>query len=290
MVRGWYTGASGMNAQQHRMDQISNNLANVDTTGYKRDQSVHKAFPELLLRRMNDDGLRSLPLSGRDPVLGSFDTAPIVGRLGTGVEQNEVYTDFDQGTVRQTDNPLDLALDGEGFFLVETPQGERLTRNGTFHRSPEGLLVTKEGYPVLGENGYIEIQENNFDIDEDGRVTRNATLAEDSDRLVSQRENQWEESEEIDRIQLVDVDNPRYLEKQGSSLWASTWDSGEQQIIDAGERPQVLQGFLETANVNPVREMVEMIEVNRAYEANQRVIQTHDESTQQLLNTVLRAR
>lgn len=290
MVRGWYTAASGMTAQQHRMDQISNNLANVDTTGYKRDQSVHKAFPELMLRRMNDDGMRTLPLSGMDPVLGSFDTAPIVGRLGTGVEQNEVYTDFDQGTVRQTDNPLDIALDGEGFFLVETPQGERLTRNGSFHRGPEGFLVTKEGYPVLGENGYIRIQENNFDIDEDGRVSQNGRLAEDPERLVSERENQWEESEEVDRIQLVDVDNPRYLEKQGSSLWASTWDSGEQQIMESDERPQVLQGFLETANVDPVREMVEMIEVNRAYEANQRVIQTHDESTQQLLNTVLRAR
>jgi len=290
VVRGWYTGASGMTAQQHRMDQISNNLANVDTTGYKRDQSVHKAFPELLLRRMRDDGERTLPLSGLDPVLGSFDTAPVVGRLGTGVEQNEVYTNFEQGSVRETHNDFDFALDGDGFFLVETPRGERLTRNGSFQLGPEGILVTKEGFPVLGENGHIRVQENNFRVDEDGVINRNARFGDDPDQLVSMRENQWEEPEEVDRLQIVDVSRPRYLEKQGSSLWQTTWESGDPAIIEPDERPQVLQGFIETANVDPVREMVEMIEVNRAYEANQRVIQSHDEATQQLLNTVLRAR
>ncbi len=288
MVRGWYTAASGMNAQQHRMDQISNNLANVDTTGYKRDQSVHKAFPELMLRRLNDDGVRSVPLSGADPVIGSFDRAPVVGRLGTGVEQNEVYTDFAQGSVRETHNDFDLALEGDGFFLVETPQGERLTRDGSFHLGPEGLLVTDQGYPVLGENGYIRIKENNFDIDEDGIVFHNARYGDDPHEFVSERDNLWEETEEVDRIALVNVNRPRYLEKQGENLWNTTWESGDPQIAAEGERPQVLQGFIETANVDPVREMVEMIQVNRAYEANQRVIHTQDESTQQLLNTVMR--
>lgn len=288
MVRGWYTAASGMNAQQHRMDQISNNLANVDTTGYKRDQSVHKAFPELMLRRLNDDGVRSVPLSGADPVIGSFDHAPVVGRLGTGVEQNEVYTDFSQGSVRETHNDFDLALEGDGFFLVETPQGERLTRDGSFQLGPEGLLVTQQGYPVLGENGYIRITENNFDIDQDGIVFHNARFGDDPNEFVSERDNLWEDTEEVDRIAIVNVNRPRYLEKQGENLWNTTWESGDPRIAAEGERPQVLQGFVETANVDPVREMVEMIQVNRAYEANQRVIHTQDESTQQLLNTVMR--
>lgn len=288
MIRGWYTGASGMQAQQRRLDTVANNLANVNTTGFKRDTNVHKAFPELLMRRHNDNGVRTLPLSGLDPVLGSFDTAPVVGRLGTGVETNEIYTIFEQGALRETTNPFDLALDGEGFFLIDTPRGERLTRNGSFQLGPEGLLVTNEGFPVLGENGHIYIRENNFYVDEDGRVFENPEFSEDPDRLISMRENQWSDSQEVDRLQLVSVRRVRYLEKQGGSFWNTSWESGEPQILPAGSRPGVLQGFVETSNVNPITEMVQMIEVNRAYEANQRVIQTHDEATQQLLNTVLR--
>ena len=134
MVRGIYTGASGMVAQMHRMDTITNNLANVDLTGYKRDTAVHKAFPELLIRRTNDNGTYKFPF-------GSMEVGPVVGTLGTGVEMNESYTDFTQGALKQTDNPFDIALDGKGFFTVLTPDGERYTRNGTFHLGPEGLLV-----------------------------------------------------------------------------------------------------------------------------------------------------
>lgn len=286
MVRGLYTGASGMAAQQHRLNAISNNLANVDTHGYKRDVSVHKAFPELLLRRFNDDGVTQIPLRGRS--IGSTDTAPVVGRLGTGVAQNEVYTVFEQGPLEQTGNDFDVALDGEGFFAVQTPNGERYTRNGSFHLGPEGLLVTKEGFPVLGENGPIRIQENNFVIDKEGQIFQNDVYAELQDRLVGENENEWEETSRVDRLKLVNVREPRYLEKQGSSLWRSTWESGEAQITGDAGRPQVEQGFLETANVNPVEEMVEMIQVNRAYEANQRVIRAGDESTGLLLNRVLR--
>ena len=141
MIRGLYTGASGMVAQMHKMDAISNNLANVDLTGYKRDTSVHKAFPQLLLRRTNDDGVYNFPP-------GSIDTAPIVGTLGTGVELNELYTVFEQGALKQSNNPFDLALEGEGFFTVLTPQGERYTRNGSFLIDNNGTLVTKEGFPV----------------------------------------------------------------------------------------------------------------------------------------------
>ena len=118
MIRGWYTGASGMNAQQNRLDAISNNLANVDTAGYKRDVTVSKAFSELLIRRMNLDGVYETPF-------GSADAAPVIGKLGLGVETNENYTDFTQGSFRQTDSNTDIAFSGKGLFAVQTPAGER---------------------------------------------------------------------------------------------------------------------------------------------------------------------
>lgn len=288
MVRGIYTGASSMAAQQHRMDALANNLANVDTDGYKRDQAVFKAFPELLIRRLRDDSVYRLPPSGNHPILGSVDAAPVVGRLGTGVELNEIYTDFTDGELQQTENPFDLALVGEGFFVVDTPYGERFTRNGSFILGPEGLLVTKEGYPVLGENGPISLKENNFVIDESGVVYQNAAFADDPNRLVTMTENTWDETEQIDRLQLVSFRELRYLRKQGSSLWIDTEDSGDARRLVGDDRPTVLQGYLEGSNVNPVREMVELIEVNRSYEASQKVVQSQDQATDQLLNRALR--
>lgn len=287
MIRGLYTTASGMVAQEHRMDAISNNIANADTEGYKRDLAAFKAFPEMMLRRLNEEVVR-LPPSRVPPPLGSVDTAPVVGRLGTGVELNEIYTVYDQGSLRQTENPFDLALEGDGFFVVDTPRGERLTRNGGFHLGPEGLLVTKEGFPVLGENGPIYIKENNFIIDQDGRIFQNDEFPDDPERLISMIENEWGETAQVDTLRLESVPWPRYLDKQGSSLYLATEESGEQETLVAGERPLVRQGFLETSNVNPVTEMVRMIEVNRAYEANQKVLQTQDASTGRLINDVLR--
>lgn len=287
MIRGLYTAASGMVAQEHRMDAISNNIANADTEGYKRDIAAFKAFPELMLRRLNEE-ITPLPPSRVPPPLGSVDTAPVVGRLGTGVELNEIYTVFEQGSLKQTENPFDMALESEGFFVVDTPTGERLTRNGSFHLGPEGLLVTKEGYPVLGENGPIAIKENNFVVDQNGRVYENDEFPDDPERLIAMIENEWGETEMIDRLRLESVPNPRYLRKQGSSLWRSTEESGEQLTLENDARPRVRQGFLESSNVNSVTEMVQMIEVNRAYEANQKVLQAQDSSTSRLINDVMR--
>ncbi|MFP4562862.1 MAG: flagellar basal-body rod protein FlgF [Spirochaetia bacterium] len=281
MLRGLYTGASGMVAQMHRMDVLSNNLANVDLNGYKRDTSVHKAFPELLVRRMNDDGVYKFPF-------GSADMAPVVGKIGTGVEMNEAYTVFSQGALKETENSFDLALEGEGFFTVLTPEGERYTRNGSFTLGREGLLVTKEGYPVLGAEGPIQIKENNFVVDEKGKVYVNSTFADDPQRLVALEENEWENIELVDSLKIVDFDRSRFIKKQGGSLWRETVDSGPATVIPEVERPNVRQGFLEGSNVNPVTEMVRMIEVNRAYEANQKVVQSQDSLTGKLINEAVR--
>ncbi|SIQ08836.1 flagellar basal-body rod protein FlgG [Alkalispirochaeta americana] len=288
MVRGVFTAASGMIAQQHRLDALSNNLANADTVGYKRDVSVQKAFPELLLRRMNDDGVIQFPYRG-EPV-GSVDKAAVVGKLGTGVEQNEVFTIFEQGAVHPTENAFDLALEGDGFFVVRTPQGDRLTRNGSFSLGPEGILVTQQGYPVLGDDGNpLEVKLNNFVVDEAGKIFANERYLDDPDRLVQMRENQWDETLQVGQLRLVGVEEARYLQKQGTNLWRTTRESGDAEDLLGDRRPQVLQGFLEKANINVVVEMTNMIEVNRAYEANQKVVQSHDQSTGRLISEVLRA-
>ena len=277
MLRGIYTGAAGMVAQMHRMDALSNNLANVDLNGYKRDTSIHKSFPELLIRRMADDGVYTFPM-------GSADIAPIVGKLGLGVEQNEVFTSFTQGSLKQTDSMFDLALEGKGFFVIDTPIGERFTRNGAFTLGKEGLLLTKEGYPVLGENGPIYIKENNFVIDKLGRVFVNRALQDNPERLISMIENQWEETVQIDTLRIVDFEQERYLRKQGSSLWVDTEESGPAIQVSEEKFPKIIQGFIESSNVSAVEEMVRMIEVNRAYEANQKAVSNHDTVTGKLIN------
>jgi len=251
MIRGWYIGASGMNAQQDRLDAISNNLANVDTTGFKKDIAVSKSFSELLLRRNAAEGVYETPF-------GSGDSRPIIGKLGLGVETNELFTDFEQGSFKSTDTDTDFALSGKGFFTVDTPNGERYTRNGNFFVGKEGILETKEGYPVMGENGLINVGEIDFYVNEDGIV-------------LSQEDNSV-----IDRLKIVRFDNERYLAKQGSSLWTANDITGAAHIAEGDERPRVMQGYTETSNVNIVNEMVQMIEVNRAYEANQKTIQTED--------------
>lgn len=279
MLRGLYTAASGMTAQEHRLDALSNNLANVDLTGYKRDISVHKAFPEMLIRRFDDDGMHRFPI-------GSVDTAPVVGKLGAGVEYNETFTVFQQGSLKQTENPFDLALEDKGFFVIGTNQGERYTRNGSFILGKEGLLMTKEGYPVLGEEGPIYIKHNNFYIDKQGRIFINRELQPDPERLVTMEENDWNQLELLDSLKIVRFDRDRFIKKEGSSLWNATEESGPAWIARDSDRPGVLQGFIEAANVNPVIEMVNMIEVNRAYEANQKTISTQDALLGKLINEV----
>ncbi|MDR0377428.1 MAG: flagellar basal-body rod protein FlgF [Spirochaetaceae bacterium] len=281
MIRGWYTSASGMRAQQWRLDAVANNLANADVDGYKKDVAVHKAFPELLMRRMSDDGVYRHPF-------GSGDAAPVIGKLGTGVEVNELFTIFEQGALKETQSDFDIALDGTGFFTVATPWGERYTRNGAFHLGKEGYLETKEGYPVLGENGPLRVKANNFQVDKDGRVWINAEYTEDPELLVSRENNTWEETVFLDTLKIVDFDVVRYLQKQGSSLYRATDTSGEGRVLEGEARPRVVQGFTEAANVDPVVEMVRMIEVNRAYEANQKVIQTGDAMIGVLINQVSR--
>ncbi|NCN10050.1 MAG: flagellar hook-basal body protein [Leptospira sp.] len=287
MIRGIYTGANGMNLQQVRMDVIANNLANVDKTAYKRDTTVFKTFPELLLHRFNDDGVGKTPM-------GSFDTAPLVGKLGLGGEVNEVYTRFEQGAVKKTENNFDLmiqdkpGLEKPAFFSVMTNRGERLTRSGAFILDRMGYLVTPQGFPLMGENGPIQINQGNFLIKENGEIFVNNRIGTKPEDGVNFDNNRFEDPVMIDKIKIRTVEHPRHLDKEGDSFYVDTPESGEPYPFIDTDRPQILQGYLEASNVSVVTEMVEMIEVNRAYEANSKAMQTHDQLLGRLINEVNR--
>ncbi|MFW6366996.1 MAG: flagellar hook-basal body protein, partial [Spirochaetota bacterium] len=239
-----------------------------------KDTTVFKAFPDMIIRRINDDGLGIVPA-------GSYDSMPYVGKLGTGLEVNEVFTQFEQGALMRTENDFDLALEGEGFFTVQTERGERYIRNGSFTINDEGILMTHNGNPVLGENGIIKIQKHNFIIKENGEVVINRELSDEE--TVGQTENEWQDPVVIDRLRLVDFPYKRHLKKIGTSMFMETPESGPPL---APEKLKVNQGFLEKSNVNVVRGMVDMIEVQRSYEANQKSVTTADNTLGKLINEV----
>ncbi len=278
MLRGIYTSASGMIAQEARLDAVANNLANVDKTGYKRDLTIFKAFPDMLIRRINDDGLGFTPK-------GSYDSMPHVGKLGTGVEVNENYIHFEQGSLQRTENNFDLAIEGRGFFTVSTEKGERYTRDGSFTINQDGILMNHSGYPVLGENGVIRVQQNNFMVNERGEIIINNAMSRNPQDVVGMDNNDWSEPLVIDRLRIVDFENIREIKKEGNSLYRETEFSGPPL---PPEEFKISQGFLEKSNVNIIREMVDMIEVQRSYEANQKALSSHDQTLGKLINEVSR--
>ncbi len=277
MVRSIFTGASGMMVTMEEMNTVANNLANVNTDGYKRETTVTKAFPEMLIRRLNDDGQVKFPL-------GSYDLAPVVGKLGTGVEFNESYIRFEQGSLLNTGNDFDMALEGEGFFSVMTEEGERFTRNGNFKIDKDGFLTDSHGFKLEGEKGFIQIAQNNFQIDKEGNIYVNLDYRPED--FVDKAGNEWKNMTLVDKLKIVDFPERRYLQKDGRTLYKESDFSGPAAIAQGTERPQVLQGVLEKSNVDPVIEMTRMIEINRLYEANQRVIQTADNTLNKTVNQV----
>jgi len=274
MVRGIYTGASGMLAEMTNLNVIANNLANADKTAYKKDVSIFKNFPEMLVRRINDNGVGITPL-------GSYDTMPIIGKLGTGVSVNEVYTKFSQGPLYRTGNPFDIAIEGNGFFVIKTPLGIRYTRNGSFTINKEGYIVNHNGDMLIGENGAIKVQRYNFRIEPDGKIIINPKLL--NQKVVSNYDNTWEEEMTINKIKIVDFPEKRELKKSGNSYYKETTYSGKP--FDT-KNFKLHQGFIEKSNVNLVEEMVRMIEAHRNYEANQKSIISENQTLGKCINEV----
>lgn len=255
MIRGLYIAGTGMNVQSKKMDIISNDLANVNTTGYKKDTAIIGSFPEVLLTRLNDTQ-NHIPNNGQ------------IGKITHGAKIDAIYTEFTPGSVRSTGGLVDIAIQGDGFFTVQTPNGEAYTRDGGFSIDAAGNVVTKEGYAVMGENGPLQLGED-F-LNSGGEVS------------IEKDGNMYLDGQLIDRINVVKFADNTQLQKLGDNLYQG---GGQRGAFDG----TLLQGFLETSNVNPVTAMVDMITVSRAYEANQKILQVHDTLLGKAVNDLARA-
>ena len=348
MIRGLYISASSAVAETKRIDVIANNIANVNTTGYKKDVMVTQSFPEILISKINgriDKDLLSRGASGSgissenngqiytastpsgyfnvetpqgisrsrsigfkvneegflvtpqgNYILGqngrintegadvTVDAAgqvlaggtavdrlkvsnPVntLGNLSYGIRSSEVEINFEQGQLHPTESNFDLALRDKGFFCIESPEGERYTRSGDFTKDAEGYLVTKEGYKVLGEDGYIKIDGSEMMVNEKGEV--------------------FSDSQLVGKLKVVDFDDYKILRKEGNGLIRIEESIKAEPVATAGN---VQQGFLEDSNVNSVKEMVEMLTMMRTYEANQKMIKIHDELIGKAVNEIAR--
>lgn len=239
MLRSLYIAGTGMLVQRKKMDVLTNNITNAETTGYKKDTLLSRSFSDFLIQRMNDN--------------------VYIGPQNTGVHTDAMITDFTQGNMEGTDMLSDLALEGQGFFTITTPQGERYTRDGSFSVSSAGYLTTSEGYPVQGNNGPVYVGNGKFAIDEKGNVSVGGTVT--------------------GKLKIVSFQNPATLRKEGSSLY-----SGTGAVPD--DVTTVKQGFVEASNVDIAEEMVKMIEISRTYDTNQRMVKMIDESLGKTVNDV----
>ncbi|MCL1877739.1 MAG: flagellar hook-basal body protein [Defluviitaleaceae bacterium] len=254
MIRGIFTSAMGMTTHMQRMDVITQNMANVNTTAYKRDHVVSHEFSDILMQRINDPGFLQL-----------FQGMPI-GNVNPGVFVDDVFTAFTQGAFQQTDNTLDLAISGQGFFVVNLDGEELLTRDGTFSIA-NGMLATQSGGLVQGQNGNITLPDGYIVINEEGRIYVN--------------------DEYVDTLRFTNFtrDGLHSLRKMQDNFFRVSEYTPGTEIPFEGT---VLQGFLEASNVNIVQEMVEMITNSRAYDTNARMITVQDNTLQRAVNDIAR--
>lgn len=222
MISGVFKLMDGSLAQQLRFESITNNLANVNTNGFKKDTL-------------------------------SFDKALSMNSYSS--------VDFSPGPIVHTGNDLDIALEGKGFFKIQTSEGVRYTRDGAFSLDNQGRLITRNGDSVLGESGPIVISEPNIRINRDGQIS--------------------DDNGPVDTLAIVDFNDLTLLKKEGASRYDY---GGEQQDIVKAENPNVQQSYLEKSNVNPSEEMIKMIEAYRNFESVQKAIQSMDEVTNKMVN------
>ncbi|HUU35016.1 MAG TPA: flagellar basal-body rod protein FlgG [Vicinamibacterales bacterium] len=260
MIRALYTAASGMNAQQANIDNVAHNLANVNTAGYKKS---HVEFEDLFYQHTRVPGAAT-----------ATGEAPIGLEVGLGTRAVATSRDFTSGSFRSTGSSLDMAIEGDGFFQINLPDGSTaFSRAGSFHRDAQGLVVTAEGYALEPQ---ITIPENatSVSISKDGVVS-----------VVVPGQSA---AQQIGTIELATFQNAAGLTPLGGNLFQVTSASGEPQTGPAGteQRGSLVQGFLEDSNVSVVEEMVNMILGQRAYEASSKVLKTADEMLAQVNNIV----
>lgn len=246
MLRGMKIAARGMTVQMTKSDIVANNLANADTSGFKRDVHTVQSFREVLL-----DRIEARPSYGRG-----------IGYLGFGASSGPMTVDFSSGGIQTTGNPLDLAIEGDGFFVIETPSEVCLTRDGSFTLNSLGELVTKDGYRVLGTHGAIQIPQGELSVGRSGEV--------------------FVDGVNVARLVIWRTDNEDTLSKRGANLYRISSDVPIEEV----DNPRIIQGCLERSNVNVVREMLEMIVGMRNFEACQRVLHGYDSTLDKCVNEV----
>lgn len=251
MVRGLYTAYTGMMNQQHRLDTITNNLANSATTGYKKEGATAQAFDEMFAIKVRD---------GSEDYINKR-----IGTMSLGVKIGENYTDYTQGNLTETENTFDLAIAGNGFFEISftnkaDEQSYKYTRDGSFTLTKEGFLVNKDGDFVQGQNGDVKVSTTaEIVIDEQGNIRENGEIT--------------------DKLKLVDFEDYNYLKKYGQNMYDKVEGYTEKEA-----EGKVMQGFLEASNANVITEMVEMITITRAYETSQKFVQTADSTLEKDVN------
>lgn len=253
MVKGLYTSATGMINEQRRVDVLANNLANVSTTGYKAEGATSESFKDVFAVKIKDTS--------------EYGTARRLGKMHPGVKIGETYTDYSEGSFHATDNDLDMAISGKGFFTIEftNKKGETktmYTRDGNFTLNTKGELVNKNGDYVLDPKGkHIKLDPlAKCSVDMNGFIYQNG--------------------EQLAQVKVTDFEDYNYLEKYGETYYS---------LVDGGKETEeitgvVYNGMLESSNVQTAKEMVNLINYQRAYETNQKMIQAHDETLQVAVN------
>lgn len=270
MIRGLYTAASGMMSMLAKNDSLANNLANINTPGFKQGVTIFKTFAPMLMEKISADGDKN----GEGP--------QGLGQISAGSSLQTVAVDFSQGQIKTTGNDYDLALRGSGFFEVERQDGSRAyTRDGSFQRDEQGYLITRNGDKLVGQDnqpikittetmpfdqgidsGALATNEfTNFDVQADGTILHN--------------------DQPINKVKMVDFENKQGLQRVGNSLFV---DPGSAQPKEA--MCSIVQGALEGSNANAIRTMVDNIEGMRAYETLSKVIQKGSDTLQKSVNDV----
>jgi flagellar basal-body rod protein FlgF len=254
MVRGLYTAYTGMMNEQNRLDIVANNLANAATVGFKQDSATSQSFDHLLTLKIKDSS-------------EAFNDRTI-GTMSMGVKMGEVFTDYNQGSLRSSSNTYDFALEGKGFFSLSVTDkagnvSTQYTRNGSFTMTKDGHIVDDNGNYLMGEGGEIVVPTNASDV------------------VVDQTGAVYADGNYVDSLKIADFEDYNYLSKVGDTRF-SALDGAVEKTASAA----VQQGYTEQSNVNVVSEMVEMISVTRAYEANQKVIKTMDQTLDLAVNSV----
>ena len=259
MIRSLYTAATGMVAQQMNLDVIANNLANVNTPGFKKSRAD---FEDLMYQIIEEPGTTA----------SQQGSSPTGVQVGLGVRPASVGKVHSQGDFESTGNPLDLAIEGDGFFQVTMPDGTTAyTRAGAFKLNETGQLVTSDGYLI---NPNITIPPDSIGI----------TIA--ADGIVTVKQQGTTNASQVGQLQTARFQNPAGLRAQGKNLFQETESSGTATLGNPGENGlgTISQGFLESSNVSVVEEIVQMVTGQRAYEANSKVINTVDQILQNAIN------